>query len=223
MGVTEMIEKILDTYHVAIHDVDKQIKNVVEILKVKYFLSGNSSCCIHNSTTIPGGPDQNSGIPLLLKQPTFKLYVVTLLVALCSSVTALVLFLLILTSYFEEKDFVVDLPRKLLTGLTTLFTSTAFVLVSFCCSIYGITANLSAATKYSFTSYFIISYFNSLRRFLSAATKYSLIRLCLCFGRFLSAATKYSFTSYFIISLSYSCSIMRSNSIIKSLRYLSNN
>jgi hypothetical protein len=80
---------------------------------LRMMLNGSCSCCIHNSTAIPGDPDQNSGIPLLLKQPAFKLYVVTSLVALCSSVTALILFLLILTSLFEEKDFVVDLPRKL--------------------------------------------------------------------------------------------------------------
>jgi len=84
------------------------------------------------STAIPGGPDQESGIPLLLKKPAFKLYAVASLVALCSSVTALILFLSILTSRFEEKDFVIDLPRKLLVGLTTLFTSIASVLVSFC-------------------------------------------------------------------------------------------
>ncbi|KAL2969664.1 hypothetical protein AAZX31_15G094400 [Glycine max] len=65
------------------------------------------------STAIPGGPDQNTGYPF-------------------SSVTALVLFLSILTSRFQEKDFAMDLPRKLLLELTTLFTSIASVLVSFC-------------------------------------------------------------------------------------------
>ncbi|KAK2393990.1 ankyrin repeat-containing protein NPR4 [Trifolium repens] len=240
MGVTEMIEKILDMYPVAIHDVDNQNKNVVllaienrqphvysllnkrSVIKETAFrqvdIHGNSalhlaatyrrfkpwrvpgaamqmqweykwyklvknsmppnfyerynndgktakqvfidthgilvkegskwltktseSCSVvaalvaavafTTSTAIPGGPDQNTGIPLLLKQPAFKLYAVTSVVALCSSVTALILFLSILTSRFEEKDFVTDLPRKLLIGLTTLFTSIASVLVSFC-------------------------------------------------------------------------------------------
>ncbi|XP_058723861.1 uncharacterized protein LOC131595521 [Vicia villosa] len=91
-----------------------------------------ASVAFTTSTAIPGGPDQESGIPLLLKKPAFKLYAVASLVALCSSVTALILFLSILTSRFQEKDFVVDLPRKLLLGLTTLFTSIASVLVSFC-------------------------------------------------------------------------------------------
>ncbi|KAK7332227.1 hypothetical protein VNO80_28976 [Phaseolus coccineus] len=84
------------------------------------------------STAIPGGPDQNTGYPLLEGRPAFNIFAVASLVALCSSVTALVLFLSILTSRFQEKDFALDLPRKLLLGLTTLFTSIASVLVSFC-------------------------------------------------------------------------------------------
>ncbi|KAL2341179.1 hypothetical protein Fmac_009119 [Flemingia macrophylla] len=84
------------------------------------------------STAIPGGPDQETGYPLFQGKPAFNLFAIASLVALCSSVTALVLFLSILTSRFQEKDFAVDLPRKLLLGLTTLFTSIASVLVSFC-------------------------------------------------------------------------------------------
>ncbi|RDX58033.1 hypothetical protein CR513_62683, partial [Mucuna pruriens] len=84
------------------------------------------------STAIPGGPDQNTGFPLLQGRTAFNIFAVASLVALCSSVTALVLFLSILTSRFQEKDFAMDLPRKLLLGLTTLFTSIASILVSFC-------------------------------------------------------------------------------------------
>ena len=84
------------------------------------------------STAVPGGPNQNTGYPLFQGRPAFNIFAIASLVALCSSVTALVLFLSILTSRFQEKDFAMDLPRKLLLGLTTLFTSIASVLVSFC-------------------------------------------------------------------------------------------
>ncbi|KAG4384092.1 hypothetical protein GLYMA_13G213800v4 [Glycine max] len=84
------------------------------------------------STAVPGGPNQNTGYPLFQGRLAFNIFAVASLVALCSSVTALVLFLSILTSRFQEKDFAMDLPRKLLLGLTTLFTSIASVLVSFC-------------------------------------------------------------------------------------------
>jgi len=84
------------------------------------------------STAIPGGPDKRTGYPLLKGRPAFNIFAVASLVSLCSSVTALVTFVSILTSRFQEKDFALDLPRKLLLGLTTLFTSIASVLVSFC-------------------------------------------------------------------------------------------
>lgn len=80
------------------------------------------------STAIPGGANEVTGVPVLSGQPAFKVFAVASLVALCSSVTALVLFLSILTSRFQEKD----LQKKLLMGMTSLWTSIASVLVSFC-------------------------------------------------------------------------------------------
>ncbi|KAL4604592.1 hypothetical protein ACB092_10G202500 [Castanea dentata] len=84
------------------------------------------------STTVPGGVKQNSGTPILESHPAFDIFAVTSLVALCFSVTALFLFLSILTSRYQEKNFRVDLPRKLLLGLTSLFVSIAAMLISFC-------------------------------------------------------------------------------------------
>ncbi|KAG2694541.1 hypothetical protein I3760_08G150300 [Carya illinoinensis] len=83
------------------------------------------------STTVPGGV-QETGTPTLGNKPAFHLFAISSLVALCFSVTALVMFLSILTSRHQERDFGKDLPRKLLIGLTSLFISIASVLVSFC-------------------------------------------------------------------------------------------
>ena len=44
----------------------------------------------------------------------------------------LFLFLTILTSQFQQKDFRGCVPRKLLLGLTLLFVSTGSILISFC-------------------------------------------------------------------------------------------
>ncbi|XP_031111515.1 uncharacterized protein LOC116015550 isoform X2 [Ipomoea triloba] len=84
------------------------------------------------STTVPGGLDQNSGYPILEGQPAFSVFAVSSLIALCFSVTALVFFLAILTSRCQQKDFKNNLPIKLLLGLTSLFTSIAAILISFC-------------------------------------------------------------------------------------------
>ncbi|XP_028769165.1 uncharacterized protein LOC114726662 [Neltuma alba] len=84
------------------------------------------------NATVPGGVVQETGQPTLEGESQFQLFAISSLVALGCSVTALVMFLSILTSRFQERDFEKDLPGKLLVGLTSLFVSIAFMLVSFC-------------------------------------------------------------------------------------------
>jgi len=85
-----------------------------------------------SATTVPGGVKQDVGTPTLENQPAFDAFAISSLVALCFSVTALVMFLSILTSRYQEKDFGSDLPKKLLLGLTSLFVSIASMLIAFC-------------------------------------------------------------------------------------------
>ncbi|KAK4762884.1 hypothetical protein SAY86_008652 [Trapa natans] len=84
------------------------------------------------STAVPGGVRDENGMPRFEDQPAFDIFAISSLVALCFSVTSVVLFLSILTSRYQEKDFGRDLPKKLLVGLTSLFVSIASMLVSFC-------------------------------------------------------------------------------------------
>ncbi|KAL5547883.1 hypothetical protein UlMin_003114 [Ulmus minor] len=84
-----------------------------------------------SSTTVPGGTESDSGNPKLRQIPTFELFAIASLAALCFSVTSLITFLAILTSRHEEKDFDKNLPRKILLGLTSLFVSIAAMLVTF--------------------------------------------------------------------------------------------
>lgn len=84
------------------------------------------------SATVPGGLDQQQGYPILKDRKAFDIFSVSSLIALCLSITALVFFLAIITSRFEERDFKRDLPRKLLIGLTCLFSGIAAMLLSFC-------------------------------------------------------------------------------------------
>ncbi|KAG6645843.1 hypothetical protein CIPAW_08G151200 [Carya illinoinensis] len=93
------------------------------------------------STTVPGGVKEDTGIPTLENRPAFHLFAISSLVALCFSVTALVMFLSILTSRHQERDFGKDLPRKLLIGLTSLFVSIAAVLISFCSGHFFVVQN----------------------------------------------------------------------------------
>ncbi|KAJ7972742.1 Ankyrin repeat-containing protein [Quillaja saponaria] len=84
------------------------------------------------SSTVPGGNEEKTGKPNLEGQPAFNVFAITSLVALCFSVTALIMFLAILTSRYQPKDFHRDLPWKLLVGLSSLFVSIATMLVAFC-------------------------------------------------------------------------------------------
>ncbi|KAI7983673.1 Ankyrin repeat-containing protein ITN1 [Camellia lanceoleosa] len=83
------------------------------------------------ASTVPGG-NSTEGKPTLENQPAFNVFAITSLVALCFSVTALIMFLAILTSRHQERDFRSSLPGKLLVGLNSLFVSITAMLVSFC-------------------------------------------------------------------------------------------
>ncbi|RDX77181.1 Ankyrin repeat-containing protein, partial [Mucuna pruriens] len=84
------------------------------------------------STTVPGDFKNDTGTPTLEDKPEFRAFAISSLIALCCSVTSLVLFLSILTSRYQERDFGKYLPRKLILGLTSLFMSIASIMVCFC-------------------------------------------------------------------------------------------
>ncbi|KAL1542981.1 hypothetical protein AAHA92_20009 [Salvia divinorum] len=84
------------------------------------------------SATVPGGLDESKGYPMMRDRRAFDVFSIASLIALCLSITALVFFLAIITSRFEERDFKRDLPRKLLMGMSCLFSGIAAMLLSFC-------------------------------------------------------------------------------------------
>ncbi|XP_054800920.1 uncharacterized protein LOC129305043 [Prosopis cineraria] len=86
--------------------------------------------------TIPGGTEQVTGKPYLERHPAFKLFASTSLLAFCCSITSLILFLSILTSRQQPRDFHKDLPFKLLLGLSFLFMSIVSISVSFSAAFF---------------------------------------------------------------------------------------
>ncbi|KAE9606603.1 hypothetical protein Lal_00026014 [Lupinus albus] len=91
------------------------------------------------SGTVPGGTDK--GKPYLEDRPAFKAFAISSLIGLCFSVTALIMFLSILTSRKQAKDFRRSLPQKLLLGLTSLFVSIVALFVSFCTGHFFVLKN----------------------------------------------------------------------------------
>nr|XP_043608555.1 uncharacterized protein LOC122580348 [Erigeron canadensis] len=81
--------------------------------------------------TLPGGYDQNTGIPFFRQKPALIVFVISDAISLIFSSTSVLMFLSILTSRYAERDFLESLPKKLMFGLGTLFLSIVTMMVAF--------------------------------------------------------------------------------------------
>ncbi|KAL1213168.1 hypothetical protein V5N11_026429 [Cardamine amara subsp. amara] len=96
---------------------------------------------------VPGGYDdtmgkdevtdhyKKAGFPQFRKTLLFDMFILSDMVSLLSSVTAIMLFFSILTSRYRENDFMKDLPRKLMFGLLALFVSIVSMVLVFTLAI----------------------------------------------------------------------------------------
>lgn len=80
--------------------------------------------------TVPGGLNSN-GRPIFSEDLSFKIFSISIALALFSSTASVQMFLGILTSRYAEEDFLYSLPKKLMTGLIALFFSIASMMVAF--------------------------------------------------------------------------------------------
>ncbi|XP_038970183.1 uncharacterized protein LOC103708122 isoform X2 [Phoenix dactylifera] len=121
---------LTNTHETLVQDAEKWLNNTSQSCSVvAVFIA---TVAFASATTVPGGVDQNSGFPIFEGKCAFQVFALSSLIALFFSVTCLTMFLSILTSHNEERDFERKLPVKLILGLTTLFLSVVANLVSFC-------------------------------------------------------------------------------------------
>ncbi|KAL7216041.1 hypothetical protein ACSBR1_028064 [Camellia fascicularis] len=97
--------------------------------------------------TIPGGPNQNTGIPLLLDQPFFVVFTMTDVLSLTFALTSVIIFLSILTSPFRLKDFKQSLPQNLMLGVTFLIFSVSMMMLAFAATVILMIHNREQWTK----------------------------------------------------------------------------
>ncbi|KAK4278652.1 hypothetical protein QN277_016473 [Acacia crassicarpa] len=83
------------------------------------------------SYTVPGGTNE-TGKPNLRGQLAFDIFVFSILVSFCSSITSLAAFVAVFSSRKQPVDYLRSLPLKLCFGLTTFYLSVVSMLVSFC-------------------------------------------------------------------------------------------
>jgi hypothetical protein len=94
--------------------------------------------------TVPGGNDQDTGNPILLKSIWFNVFFISDAIALCFSSMSIVIFLSILTSRYTEEEFLKSLPSKLVFGLATLFISMAGMMVAFSATCFLVYKSVKA-------------------------------------------------------------------------------
>ncbi|KAJ0669181.1 putative ankyrin repeat-containing domain, PGG domain, ankyrin repeat-containing domain superfamily [Helianthus annuus] len=85
---------------------------------------------------IPGGYDQNSGFPTFMGKEIYIAFVISDAISLIFSATSILVFLSVLTSRYDEQDFLISLPQKLMIALATLFLSILTMLVAFSLSFF---------------------------------------------------------------------------------------
>ncbi|KAM0064912.1 putative PGG domain-containing protein [Helianthus debilis subsp. tardiflorus] len=86
--------------------------------------------------TVPGGYNQDNGIPIFHSKATFMVFVVADAISLFASSASILMFLSILTSRYAQRDFLESLPKKLMLGLATLFLSIVTMTVAFSVSFF---------------------------------------------------------------------------------------
>ncbi|CAI9771171.1 unnamed protein product [Fraxinus pennsylvanica] len=137
------------------------------------------------SATVPGGLKEDTGHPVLENKTAIDVFSVTSLVALTLSVTALVFFLSIITSRWQERDFKLKLPRKLLLGLSSLFASIVAMLISFCA---GHTFILREKLRYAAVPIYGVAFI--------PVAFFALVQLQLCYDLLWSTIIKVPLRSY---------------------------
>ena len=85
--------------------------------------------------TVPGGNNQNTGLPMFLRDTVFMVFILSDALSLISATTSLLVFLLI-TSRHTEEDFLISLPQKMILGLSSLIFSIATMMINFCTSLF---------------------------------------------------------------------------------------
>lgn len=122
-------------------------KHAALVIQGEYWMKHTASQCMVVATLIativfaaafalPGGYNQNTGIPFFRKEPALIVFVISDAVSLISSSISILNFLFILTSRYAETDFLESLPKKLMKGLATLFLSIVTMMVAFSASFF---------------------------------------------------------------------------------------
>ncbi|KAG7963033.1 hypothetical protein I3843_09G097500 [Carya illinoinensis] len=97
--------------------------------------------------TVPGGPNSQTGTPILVNKPFFVVFTATDVLSLSFALTSVVIFLSIVSSPFRFQDFKESLPNKLMFGFTFLFLSVSMMMFAFGSTVLLMIQNRESWTK----------------------------------------------------------------------------
>ncbi|XP_059659109.1 ankyrin repeat-containing protein ITN1-like [Cornus florida] len=153
-GVLEEVEKFSLDYHKDNRDLEREVprkefsKTHEKLIKEgeEWMKDTANSCTIvaalivtivfAAAITVPGGNSGDNGHPIFSNDKVFLIFGLSDALALFSSTSSLLVFLSILTSRYGEEDFLKVLPRRLITGLVTLFISIISMMIAFGATLY---------------------------------------------------------------------------------------
>ncbi|KVH92528.1 Ankyrin repeat-containing protein, partial [Cynara cardunculus var. scolymus] len=90
---------------------------------------------------VPGGYNQDNGIPMFLHKRIFIVFVIADAVSLIFSSISILIFLYVHITTYSEQDFLDSLPMILMTGLVTLSISIVAMMVAFSVSFFVLYLN----------------------------------------------------------------------------------
>ncbi|XAR53818.1 hypothetical protein NMG60_11022507 [Bertholletia excelsa] len=102
--------------------------------------------------TVPGGPNQQTGYPVLSSHPLFVVFTLTDVLSLTFALTSVITFLAILTSPFRLQDFKHSLPQKLMLGVTLLILSVSMMMLAFASTVILMIQNKEQWTRIALCS-----------------------------------------------------------------------
>ncbi|KAI9197927.1 hypothetical protein LWI28_006829 [Acer negundo] len=148
------VEDIMPSYYTMLHNNNEKTAREVfeenhksQLQEAQQWIKDTSQSCstvaVLVSTlvfaaafTVPGGTNGKNGRPILINSPIFLFFTISDIISLSFSLTAVVMFLAILTSPFDFDNFLDTLPRKLSFGFALLFMSVATTMLAFASTIF---------------------------------------------------------------------------------------
>ncbi|GJX75089.1 ankyrin repeat-containing domain, PGG domain protein [Tanacetum coccineum] len=115
-----------------------QLQYELQWYKVRISINSNLNIAQNtkSAVTVPGGNNQDTWVPFVTNNPALTVFAISDTISLFTALTSLIEFLSIPTEHFTEQDFLYKLPRKLLSGLATLFISMTAMNIAFGATLF---------------------------------------------------------------------------------------